>query len=244
MRAFQKSEAGGGRGRSRTPRGARVCPDCAREGRRMPVQNASWCHGFCKRHARMRSFSEPSRVTPARSSPSREGRRARAQCSDCLAEGVTMFAHSKAWCGGFCKCHVRAHSLSEPSRTTSARRSLGVGKKSTRRIPRLRLRSKQTVHALRRSSPSREGRRARAQCPDCLGAGVAMFARSEAWCGGFCKRHARAHGLSEPGRTTSARRSPAVGEELTRRIPRVHLGSKRTALPFQRHARCQQAPCP
>ena len=178
MRAFQKSEAGGGRGRSRTPRGARVCPDCAREGRRMPVQKASWCHGFCQRHARMRSFSEPSRVTPARSSPSRQGRQARAQCPDCLAEGVTMFAQSKAWCGGLCKRHARAHSLSEPSSTTSARRSLGVGKKSTRRIPRLRLRSKQTVRPLRRSSPSREG--ARAQCPDYLGAGVATFAQSAA----------------------------------------------------------------
>ena len=151
-----------------------------------------------------------------------------------------MFAQSQAWCGGFCKRH--AHSLSEPSRTTSARRSLGVGKKLTRRIPRLRLRSKQTVRPLRRSSPSREG--ARAQCPDCLGAGVAMFAQSAAWCGGFCKRHARAHGLSEPSRTTSARRSPCVDEELTRRIPRVRLGSKQAARPFRLYARCQQAPCP
>ena len=98
----------------------------------MLAQNLAWCRGFCQRHARVRGFQEPGRVSPARRSPrpsrvSNPNLRIRGKqslnktpplviCPDCTAAGASTPAQNNLWCEGFCTHHAHEHGLHAPDR--------------------------------------------------------------------------------------------------------------------------------
>ena len=104
--------------RSRSRSGSKPkCADCRLEGIDHDAQTDAWCHGYCKRHARARGYSEPGRTSPARArrSPSMEGRRA-VYCPDCNEEGFATPSQTAAWCQGFCERHAHKRGYQKPGR--------------------------------------------------------------------------------------------------------------------------------
>ena len=124
----------------------------------------------------------------------------RRMCAICKQNGVDRPSQSFAWCKGLCKEHARSMGYQEPGRSKPAR------------------------------AKSLSGQRPRAYCKDCIEEGITRKCQSDAWCRGFCMRHATQRGYRHAPSFGSVRHAPAASALL------VQAGT-------QRRRSCQEAGC-
>ena len=72
-------------------------------------------------------------------------------------------------------------------------------------------------------------------CPDCWHEGVARKKQSKLWCSGYCQKHARAKGYTEPGCSPPTRRPPS--SQGIRMCPICERDG--TLTPAQKHRWCR-----
>ena len=115
---------------------------------------------------------------------SRTPRQRRAICPSCLRLGLSTAAGSEEWCHRHCEPHALELGYAAPRSISPVQRRV------------------RNVWA------------ARPMCALCARAGVDHPSRSESWCKGLCKQHARSMGYREPGRKTPPRRRTPGGQRV------------------------------
>ena len=166
-----------------------MCRICEEDGLQRPARTERWCRGLCWHHARVQGFAPPGMDGAAARSPVRRsltpGGTPATLCPMCEGEGIRRPAQNARWCRGLCKRHARARGLAPPGAGAAAARS-----------------------PVRRS-PCPDGA-PMTLCPTCEGEGVRRPARTERWCRGLCKRHARLRGFTPPDSEGGARAATCV----------------------------------